>query len=306
MFGGFNGDAWLGDCWAFHLRTRTWAQVVCPGQDVPCERASAVAFALHGDTLLIHGGYSGTAFLGDLWLLHTAWGGQAGCHRWQRISRATSSPTAFLQQYSSTIPCISGGSASSGDPPSPPPARTTAGDAGEGSPAAAAVPQGGASQAEDDQSSLADVWGEDAQLAAASGESRARVLAALEGLHPSVGGSRNEWPAARSGHNGVQLGPLIIIFGGRFSGGRYNDVHVLNTEHMTWTRIKCTGDTPPTRKTHASARIGTDLYMCGGHSGQVWLGDMFQLDLRAVLRQVAPPSAFHAPPHLCKVTWRSS
>jgi len=288
MYGGFNGDSWLSDCWAFHLPSRTWTPVTCPGTPGPCERASAVAFPLHGDKLLIHGGYSGNAFLSDLWLLHTSWQGVPGQHHWQRIKREPGGPAAFMAlndmhaDAASAVP-LSGAAEPQGHPPLP---------AGE---AAAAAAQGDATPQHMDHRSMPDVWGEDAQLAVASDESRGRLLAAMASLHPGVGGTHSEWPAARSGHNGVQLGPLIIIFGGRYTGGRYNDVHALNTDHMSWTRIKCTGDLPPTRKTHASARISTDLYMCGGHSGEMWLDDMFQLDLRSVLRQVAPPVTIPRP-----------
>ncbi len=298
MFGGFNGDTWLNDCWAFDLSSRTWTQVKCDNDAGPCERASAVAFPLHGDKMLVHGGYSGQAFLSDLWVLHTKWQGQAGQHHWQRIKRQHSSTAAFLHlddtvssapllQDNTTIPSPAAAGAQLALPSA----------AGEGSqvqpPAAAgaapvAAPQGGAGSPTGQSGDMLDVWGEDAQLEAATADSRTQIQAALRRVHPSAGGTHNEWPTARSGHNGVQLGPLIIIFGGRFSGGRYNDVHVLNTDFMSWTRIVCTGDLPPTRKTHASARIGTDLYMCGGHSGELWLDDMYQLDLRSVLRQVAP------------------
>lgn len=104
------------------------------------------------------------------------------------------------------------------------------------------------------------------------------------------------WPRARSGHSGVRLGPLLVMFGGRHEGGRFDDLFVLNTFTMRWHFLESSADTPPPRKTHASARVGTTMYVFGGNGDAGWLGDMWELDLRAVLPALGHTLAVPRPP----------
>jgi hypothetical protein len=51
--------------------TKTWHNVISPSQDKPGARASGSACVISGNRVLVFGGYDGSEFLQDLWILHT-------------------------------------------------------------------------------------------------------------------------------------------------------------------------------------------------------------------------------------------
>lgn len=100
----------------------------------------------------------------------------------------------------------------------------------------------------------------------------------------------NEWskpevlgeaPVARSSHTAVTyLERYIVIFGGGSVASCYNDVVVLDTQTMSWIRPEISGQIPPIRAGHASALLGTIMYMIGGGNNTKGCSDMYALDLK--------------------------
>ena len=99
-----------------------------------------------------------------------------------------------------------------------------------------------------------------------------------EWSQPEVAG---EAPIARSSHSAVTyLDRYIVVFGGGSVANCYNDVVVLDTQTMTWTRPETIGQTPPIRAGHASAVLGSLMYMIGGGNNAKGCADMYSLDLK--------------------------
>jgi hypothetical protein len=51
--------------------TKVWTNVIGPSQERPGVRASGSACVVPGNRMLVFGGYDGSEFLQDLWVLHT-------------------------------------------------------------------------------------------------------------------------------------------------------------------------------------------------------------------------------------------
>lgn len=83
VFGGYDGESWRNDVVVLDLTSMTWTQVVCEGEK-PGVRASGSACVLDDDRMLVFGGYDGTDFLDDLWVLHTQRDPSLP-HRWEKI-----------------------------------------------------------------------------------------------------------------------------------------------------------------------------------------------------------------------------
>ena len=58
----------LADVWTLNLLTDTWAEMTTFGASTPAGRAFLYA-VLYGDEMIIYGGWSGSAYLGDAWSL---------------------------------------------------------------------------------------------------------------------------------------------------------------------------------------------------------------------------------------------
>ncbi|KAK8943174.1 tRNA wybutosine-synthesizing protein 2/3/4 [Platanthera zijinensis] len=72
-------------------------------------------------------------------------------------------------------------------------------------------------------------------------------------------------PSPRVGHTSTAVGDVIYVIGGR--GGPthiFNDVWALNTTKNRWTLVECTGHTFHPRHRHATAAIGSNIYVLGG------------------------------------------
>eukprot|EP01132_Coremiostelium_polycephalum_P007547 gene7547-9279_t len=80
---------------------------------------------------------------------------------------------------------------------------------------------------------------------------------------------RGQSPISRTNHASAVVGSNVYIFGGNNNNefGHYQvlgDLHVLNTESMTWSQPEVTGDKPCARSGHCLTAIGTKLYLFGG------------------------------------------
>ncbi|KAI7757017.1 hypothetical protein M8C21_004039, partial [Ambrosia artemisiifolia] len=86
-------------------------------------------------------------------------------------------------------------------------------------------------------------------------------------------------PSPRLGHTASLAGELMFVVGGRADPGNVlNDVWVLNTTNNEWKQVQCTGIGFPHSHRHASAVIGSNLYIFGGiHNGSI-SSRMFRLD----------------------------
>jgi len=109
-------------------------------------------------------------------------------------------------------------------------------------------------------------------------------------------------PSARSDHCSASIGKNIYIFGG--SDGNVTpqgDLHVFNTETMTWSQPRTKGIPPSPRSGHVCASIGTKIYIFGGAqwsaNANEWLSksnDLFILDTTTM--EWSKPSVIGTPP----------
>lgn len=80
---------------------------------------------------------------------------------------------------------------------------------------------------------------------------------------------RGTLPVSRTNHASAAVGKKMYIFGGNNNNeaGMYqvlDDLSVLDTETMTWSRARTTGDVPCARSGHTLTAIGNKLYLFGG------------------------------------------
>jgi leucine-zipper-like transcriptional regulator 1 len=88
-------------------------------------------------------------------------------------------------------------------------------------------------------------------------------------------------PEARANHCSAVLGRKLFIFGGWNGQQRLNDVHVLDSDTMTWTQLAPRGVAPPPRAGMTLTRIGDRLYLYGGSGhGAKCFDDLQILDLK--------------------------
>jgi len=198
---------------------------------------------VHGSTIIIHGGYNGDSFLNDMWFCSLD--GLFTCNNPESLG-----PMWSELKLGASLSPTSGftGYSLSSFLASPQERSATGGGS--------SVPGGVGSD------SLPDT----AHSSPADSQSR-----------------RAQCPSPRSGHSMIQLGPLLVMFGGRHAEGRYNDVHVFNVDTKSWTNVPVKGRPPCGRKTHSFARIGDKAFVFGGHSGDSWMGDLFVLHLQPIL-----------------------
>jgi N-acetylneuraminic acid mutarotase len=87
-------------------------------------------------------------------------------------------------------------------------------------------------------------------------------------------------PSAREGHAAVEVGNKIFVLGGCVQGIRcFNDVHIFDTDELTWSQEAFTGDAPEPRGGHSATLVGTDIFVFGGASSETTYGDAYKLDL---------------------------
>jgi hypothetical protein len=94
--------------------------------------------------------------------------------------------------------------------------------------------------------------------------------------------TQEEAPCARECHSVCAWNSKLVLFGGNDSTNRFNDVCVLDTTTMQWTRVipSVGADVPPRRSAHTAAMVDQRfLYVFGGWDGSIEVGDVTRFDL---------------------------
>jgi len=90
-------------------------------------------------------------------------------------------------------------------------------------------------------------------------------------------------PSHRSAHSVTVFGSRMFVFGGAYcDNGPYkffNDTVMFDAENKTWKTVKCSGDIPSPRSQHSATQFGTKMIIIGGYDGNVFLNDIYQLEL---------------------------
>lgn len=86
-------------------------------------------------------------------------------------------------------------------------------------------------------------------------------------------------PTARARHTATLVGKNLIIFGGVGGGRPLNDLFVMHTaggdlRETSWTEPPANGLTPNARVGHATALVGSKMFIFGGHDGQTCMNDV--------------------------------
>jgi len=97
---------------------------------------------------------------------------------------------------------------------------------------------------------------------------------------------RGTAPVSRTNHASASVGKKMFIFGGNNNNeaGQYqvlDDLSMLDTETMTWSRPMTTGDIPTARSGHTLTAIGKKLYLFGGgvwNEAAGWIHKFYVLD----------------------------
>lgn len=85
--------------------------------------------------------------------------------------------------------------------------------------------------------------------------------------YPAVSGTP---PIPRTNHSAATVGNKIYIYGGNYSTEpeeKYvvlGDLHIFNTDTLTWEQPKVTGSQPGPRTAHSLVAVGKKLYLFGG------------------------------------------
>ncbi|KAL6062754.1 SAM domain (Sterile alpha motif) domain containing protein [Balamuthia mandrillaris] len=102
-------------------------------------------------------------------------------------------------------------------------------------------------------------------------------------------------PAARSRHTMTLVAGLdgtakFVVMGGGDDTRVYNDVYVLDTGTMAWSRPVTKGAAPVARWGHTATLIGTNqIFIFGGHDGTRMLNDLFVLNTDTMTWQQISP-----------------
>ena len=90
-------------------------------------------------------------------------------------------------------------------------------------------------------------------------------------------------PATRNNHISVVVHRTKIFIHGGHDGEKWlNDLHMLDTERMSWLMPNVAGTCPPARACHSLTRVQRRLIMFGGYDGQRCFNDIDVLDLDTV------------------------
>jgi N-acetylneuraminic acid mutarotase len=86
-------------------------------------------------------------------------------------------------------------------------------------------------------------------------------------------------PTPRRAHSCTLVeGRYLYVFGGGDGPNYFNDLHILNTDTLTWTSPKQQGDVPGPRRAHTTCLFNRYLYLFGGGDGSRALNDVYRLD----------------------------
>ncbi|CAL0307175.1 unnamed protein product [Lupinus luteus] len=119
---------------------------------------------------------------------------------------------------------------------------------------------------------------------------------------------RGEGPEAREGHSAAAVGQCLFIFGGcgksadNDSEVYYNDLYILNTETLVWTRATTSGAPPSPRDSHSCSSWKNKIIVIGGEDRHdYYLSDVHIFDTDTLIwrelittGQLLPPRAGHS------------
>ena len=71
-------------------------------------------------------------------------------------------------------------------------------------------------------------------------------------------------PVAREGHSGILWMSRIVYFGGYTEAGYTNEVVVLDTDLLSWTKPEVSGETPMAREGHSAVLFKNKMLVFGG------------------------------------------
>ncbi|KAI7852261.1 hypothetical protein BDC45DRAFT_545991 [Circinella umbellata] len=74
-------------------------------------------------------------------------------------------------------------------------------------------------------------------------------------------------------------GHYLYIFGGGDGPNYFNDLYVLHTDTLTWSKPKCEGTPPSPRRAHTTCLWGDRIVIVGGGDGARALSDVHMLDI---------------------------
>lgn len=123
-------------------------------------------------------------------------------------------------------------------------------------------------------------------------------------MEPEVQG---EGPTAREGHSGALIGHRLFIFGGCGKTQEedeiyYNDLYILDTTNLTWTRAVTSGKPPSPRDSHTCSSWNNKIIVVGGEDALgSYLSDVHVLDADTLVweqlkttGQILTPRAGHS------------
>ncbi|KAL6067334.1 BTB domain-containing protein [Balamuthia mandrillaris] len=100
----------------------------------------------------------------------------------------------------------------------------------------------------------------------------------------AASGLAEDVPSPRSSHSMVIVSSKILVFGGYDGKQFYNDLYLLHSDTLQWTKLHCNLPSGkenifPTARDHATLTpVGNVLYLIGGWDGSNALDDIYKLD----------------------------
>ncbi|CAI5476457.1 unnamed protein product [Closterium sp. Yama58-4] len=244
VFGGRCGKKRLGDFWMLDTDTWQWAQLPCGGIP-PCARDFASLVAFGSSRLILHGGWDGTRFLNDTYILDTM------SLEWQQV----------LVPLPASLP--------------PPRCGHTASVFNNRLLIFAGRGTGG--------SMLNDLWtlkGIDAPIAP---QPQVPGTDAIQG-HWTQLKLPGSVPTPRCGHSGTLTRTQMLVFGGHCQAGWLtrtdtyaNDIAYIDRATVHWKQLSTAGGPPPPRAYHTVTAVGSRFVCVGGFDGKTTFGDVWWL-----------------------------
>ncbi|GJP51998.1 hypothetical protein CLOM_g11122 [Closterium sp. NIES-68] len=244
VFGGRTGKKRLGDFWMLDTDTWQWAQLPCGGTP-PCPRDFASLVAFGSSRLILHGGWDGTRFLNDTYILDTM------SLEWQQV----------LVPLPASLP--------------PPRCGHTAAVFNNRLLVFGGRGTGGAM--------LNDLWtlkGIDAPFAP---QPQLPGTEAIQGHWTQLKLPGNI-PSARCGHSGTLTRTQMLVFGGHCQAGWLtrtdmyaNDIAYIDRATVQWKQLTTAGGPPAPRAYHTVTAVGSRFVCVGGFDGKTTFGDVWWL-----------------------------
>lgn len=72
---------------------------------------------------------------------------------------------------------------------------------------------------------------------------------------------------ARNAHTMTVVGTKLFLFGGHSGNKHLKDLHLFDTETMTWSEPITYGNQPKGLRGHTASLIGSKIYLFGGYDG---------------------------------------